>query len=287
MNLLSIDFDFWAETGEFELLDWGFREAKFWLEDIWSIRAIDAACQGKDIRERCKLAADEIAPDLLVRHLVKELKCKVRRVALAESHLSAYNYFSGCKDINLVHIDAHHDMGYEPRELNCDNWLEHLINEDRVRSVTLIYPKWRLRTINEWDDGHKVLDRLGDRVKIEVHYGLEHLPPKISYEKAFICRSGAWVPPWLDSECRSLMVLALMQFSGRGATIFTYRSIEEMFKRKVDFDQAIAQGKQLRVQMETLRVQAKEKLHANPNRHRSAASAEGGVSQRPQSVSQP
>jgi hypothetical protein len=200
-NVISLDFDFWMEMPESENYDWSMREVPFFLDHIWMIRAMDAFARGVDLREQCNLPKDEPSPvefsQLLIDH---KLKVRKDTVAISESHMVAYKWFSRLKDLHIIHIDAHHDFGYVEgmRELNCDNWVKYLVDKGKVKKITLIYPKWRLRQTNEWEGGGKEsAEKLG--VDVDVCYGLkESLPHNLKIRKMFICRSGAWVPPWMD-----------------------------------------------------------------------------------------
>ena len=49
-NLLSIDYDFWAEPIEFQ--DWSYKETMFWIDHIWAIRASSYFAMDKDPRKK-------------------------------------------------------------------------------------------------------------------------------------------------------------------------------------------------------------------------------------------
>ena len=243
INVISLDFDFWLEMPQFENFDWAFREAPFFLNQVWFIRAMDALTRGCDLRVTCTLPNDEPKPreltDVLAHHKIRINKSSL---GISESHGFAYTSFSEFDDMHIIHIDAHHDMGYDPRELNCDNWLMELVKEGKVSKITMVYPKWRLRQINEWDMyGDKIrqsLDELG--VEIEVGYGLECLPSDLDIKRVFLAHSGAWVPPWLDTYFRDLLSQLIIGVDSRGSgsvMLFGEISIDRMTDRDLDWDE--------------------------------------------------
>jgi len=206
-NVISLDFDFWFEMPEFENLDWAFGEAPIFLDMIWAIRASNAIAVGKDLRKICRIPDDEPRPREFA-NLLKEHKLRTGRtkVAISESHLLAYKWFNDLDDLHIIHIDAHHDLGgYRGGDdkIDCGNWLKFLVDEGKVSKLTIIYPKWRQRQLDEWKSGGDEI-REGIKIPLDVHYGLEHLPHNLTIKKILLARSGAWVPPWLDRDFMSL-----------------------------------------------------------------------------------
>lgn len=260
-NVLSIDFDYWFDMpGEY---DWQFREALFFINQLWAFRAMDSAARGVDIRTTCKVAADEPRPAKMAT-VIREHGIKIPRyqLAVSESHSAAYKWLVRMKDLHIINIDAHHDMGYSKTTapMNCDNWIKHLILKGKVKKVTQIYPKWRLRHDNEWEQNCARLTSEFD-IPIECHYGIdEWLPYNIDVRKVFICRSGAWVPPWLDRDFRSLVNSFIATCCGdfvyygwSGAPVF-----ESMFDRKMNWKSIAEEGARMRGLMEHTKEKAQE-----------------------------
>jgi len=224
-NVISLDFDFWLEMPEFENYDWGFREAPFFMDYIWAMRAMDALARGVDLREQINLPKDEPHPAEFLKLLMdRKLNVVRNSVAISESHVMAYKWFVRLKDLHIIHIDAHHDFGYASgmRQLNCDNWVKYLVAKGKVKKITLIYPKWRLRQVNEWENGGiEAAEKLG--VEVDVCYGLEEsLPRDLKIRKMFICRSGAWVPPWMDEKFLSIVHMLMMVGRNPHSSIMMY-----------------------------------------------------------------
>ena len=252
---LSIDFDFWLEVPAFENLDMSHKEAPFFINELWAIRAASALSTGKDLREILKLANDEPEPVMMHRIMAKnKLTVKRDQVAVGESHIHAFEWLRDCTDITS--IDAHHDLGYGISKLNCDNWLFELARLGRLKNITLIYPKWRLRNYIEWDvDAQLRADKLKEfGVNIEVHYGLvENLPSSIKFNKMFVCRSGAWVPPWLDTQFIDLVSVLMCGNGHRKWMLHDYKSLDDMV-RKIDWNDIAATGEKWQQDIAKLRT---------------------------------
>lgn len=147
-------------------------------------------------------------------------RVKPKRVCIAESHASILQILEGREAVELVNIDAHHDIFYgkPPCDgIDCGNWGGHLMQQHRVNSWTQIYPGWRKKPGFDVDKFpvKYAADLCPD---VKVVYSDE--PHKIHPLKAwravdwlFICRSGCWVPPEYDERlakvCRALGVKPL------------------------------------------------------------------------------
>jgi hypothetical protein len=100
----------------------------------------------------------------------------------------------------VVSFDAHHDAGYHSRSLadahkgivDCGNWILHCRMAGVSASVW--YPPWKKWAIEEppeialsrgVDDGRSWAD--------------------VPFDRVFLCRSGAWTPPWLDDKFVTLI----------------------------------------------------------------------------------
>ena len=236
-NVLSVDFDYWVP--EDPMLDWGHQEKGIFLEMIWISRAASLIANDHDPKQISKI--DEApSPIDFAGFLVDEKGYALgENFAVAESHESAYHYFENEKNMHVIHVDAHHDMGYTLKKVNCDNWLQHLIDEGKVKKVSMIYPKWRLQKNMHWDMDmpDEVKSRIEDwkakGIDISVKFGLNELPANVILNKVFVCRSGCWVPPWLDDDfadmCREIMY-DIGQYQ-----VYTFSNLEG-FKRKFDWN---------------------------------------------------
>jgi hypothetical protein len=230
---LSIDFDYWIP--EDPAMDFGHREAPFYINHLWVSRLADFAALDKDLQELLHIDRT-LAPqpqelyDFLKKRRIRFLKT---RTAVAESHASVIDFLQDLPDLNLIHVDAHHDLGYHgPEHLNpanCDNWVRYLHN---LRRLLLIYPEWRKQERYDLEDaihGVEALRKQG--VEVEVAYGLDAMPKNITLKRLFFCRSGAWTPPWTDGFFME-MVLPFL-FGPKKVLLYTFTDLDGV-RRKIN-----------------------------------------------------
>ena len=83
--------------------------------------------------------------------------------------------------INLVNIDFHHDMFNDSDEVNCGNWLSHIVREYDGRFT------WVAR-----EDSFQIDKKLSKKVKIITNpLDLDSLS-EIRWDLIYICRSDMW-----------------------------------------------------------------------------------------------
>jgi len=238
-TVLSIDWDYWFRDHPEQ--DWGHRETGIFISFIWPIRAGEILGRGMKLEDFALEGEGwkDLPSSLEDQGWTFDEELEFH---LAESHGSAYQ---AIKDMNtddglveLINIDAHHDVMYEldpDTEIQCDNWIMALAREGRLSRVVQVYPEWRkedpdadmLRT-----DVRMELEELGVEY-VEV-FGFEELE-SYHVHMAFFCRSGAWVPPWLDEEFMEA-AQSWLGISGT-ASVWNYDSIEA-FHREFDEEQA-------------------------------------------------
>lgn len=134
------------------------------------------------------------------------------QVAISDSHVFAHEALLSLRDAGetidtVVHFDAHHDLGYRQTShgaeynLDCGNWLLHALREDLARTAIVVYPDWRgLREYKDAPWGW--VDEMGDRVHVTTwsRWLVESQSAPRAAAHAFLCRSSAWTPPWLDED---------------------------------------------------------------------------------------
>jgi hypothetical protein len=203
MNMLSIDWDFFFEKLEdssqpefmkqWGLYDWGHKEAPFFINGpLWTVRA------GAFIRHNIPLPMTTGDEETFWGGFKFAKNAKLH---IAESHSSIGHLLSGGN--NIWSYDAHHDMGYEQidnpydhfdesGEVSCDNWalLSHLYGTN----VHIRYPRWRHYAMEFEPIGNQ---KAMDAVDRQVDDGSI---PNIEFDTVFLCRSGAWTPPWVDEQ---------------------------------------------------------------------------------------
>lgn len=205
MNLLSIDWDFFFPNrsgyGDSRgLYDWGSRESKFFIETLWELRA------------SAFIGADEPLPTTTGEERAFWPKFHVKPDAplfLGESHAFATDpkiYRLMLEDGTLPVIysfDAHHDLGYHEHDLanvllgisEAGSWLLWYALNIANPVITICYPSWhtKFRQLDTFESRAGVVAR-----RIIPHDSDFALMPV--FDAIFICRSGAWVPSWLDDD---------------------------------------------------------------------------------------
>ena len=266
---LSVDWDFFVP--EDELWDWGHQENGLFIEAMWQFRLADFFAKGKDLRKEMALATCDPGAKEFWRTM-ERLGYKITKqteVTVGESHAQAAGPFihaAGGKPIDVLHFDAHADSGYgKPDEVvkrvraalqkgqtDCGSWLLALAMSVPT-NVTYVYPKWK--GLKEWaqfeGDKDARLKEFSDyqAVVYDEDDMVEACPPR-PVSHVFICRSGAWTPPWLDEE--------FFLFSGEplGRTMRMFKTpagpIDPLVPRKLDVEGARKQSEQIKEMMRGL-----------------------------------
>jgi hypothetical protein len=186
MRLLSIDWDyFYSDSLPYDM---GHNEAYSGIlaNLLWTTR-----CNSVNLFTHESLM-DAYVPSVPRGFWGKVLKNKPV-IYMAESHKEIWDLLES--EIQVVSLDAHHDCGYCPIDkkslcVDCSNWGAVGRMLGRIGSMDLYYPTWRKDTPEGFLHGRKVYK------PSSISYGL---PSPAEYDKVFVCRSGAWTPPWHDA----------------------------------------------------------------------------------------
>ena len=86
----------------------------------------------------------------------------------------------------MVLFDAHHDAGYRPlgEEPACDDWM--VFYHRLGARLRVYYPPWR-------DPSLEPEPKVPVALEVDPGGRVEGV-----FHRVFVCRSGAWVPPWAD-----------------------------------------------------------------------------------------
>lgn len=180
-TLLTVDFDFFVpERPEW---DFGHQESLLYLNVLWGSRFGYIDDMKTDGNEVGFWQAMDIEP--------------TQPVWVSDSHIYAYNLTQGVNRVVL--FDAHHDcwhgdsLGVDKtdRSIYCHNWLREWLRKGKKRTALWVRP--------EWQEACVLPEDMKGRVDVEVwRKGLDLGlgGPVVTH----ICRSGCWVPPWLDKS---------------------------------------------------------------------------------------
>lgn len=198
MRMLSVDWDFFFPKvermqdqrfpGEFWLYDWGHQETVLNITTLWPIRAAgfmyaSVPLPGLTGEERTFWERFQFSPDATLFVAESHAAAALEQVVGGVTHVLSY--------------DAHHDSGYKPERvrrmretgrIECDEWLAYYRVRRAKRKV--VYPRWRSYAMTFEDNPVMPVTRVVD----------DGQPVAGVFDRVFICRSGAWVPPWVDDQ---------------------------------------------------------------------------------------
>jgi hypothetical protein len=127
------------------------------------------------------------------------------KLYVADSNKLAYTavlaeFSDRIADTGVWLFDQHHDCGYKPDALErlaaagvtCEDWMLALSHLTGTAALHVRYPAHRSDAFDAEPEPIINLDRRFDSLDDEM------LPP--FFDMVFVCRSGAWVPPWADEK---------------------------------------------------------------------------------------
>ncbi|GAA2252779.1 hypothetical protein GCM10010232_46540 [Streptomyces amakusaensis] len=202
MHLLVVDWDYFFPTPAAggpqgphdDLFKWAVAEDEFHTETIWEARHRDFTAAGVELPQ------------------VTGWRGFWRRFRFSAGTVLVYadsNAWAGLlwpSDLgraeehwDSVHLyDAHHDAGYRQNHrsfeqwrtsgdgIRCESWM--LAHHWAGASLHVRFPPWR-----------QSLDRPREEPLVPVDMTIDDgQPPTAAFDLVFVCRSGAWVPPWCD-----------------------------------------------------------------------------------------
>lgn len=176
-TLVTVDFDFFVP----EEADWdlGHQENLLFLKMLWGTRG--------GLIDKMRTTGEEKGFWKLLRG---QGRFK-RRMWVSDSHLYAFVVSVGFD--RVVSFDAHHDCWESSRKgsVMCDDWLRVWLEEKKGRRATWVRPDWLKKGLCELPK-----DMTG---RVDVVHGLKGLDLGLDgLVSVHVCRSGCWVPPWLD-----------------------------------------------------------------------------------------
>lgn len=115
-------------------------------------------------------------------------------IMIANSHVHIYDFIHktartfNAKKINIVNIDMHHDMLNDNSELDCGNWIFHIINDFHRKNINL---SWICNpaSLDCYDFTENELPNISTTLNDIKNF---------KFDAIFLCRSDNWLPPHLD-----------------------------------------------------------------------------------------
>lgn len=192
-RILSVDWDFFFPIPYMDdegLYDWGHRESKLYIDSfVWHVRAASF------VRHNGKLPKT----DGVEKHFWEKFN-NLAKIPLyyADSHLAITELRPILNAFTYVidNYDAHHDCYKSAQEaaedgyLDCSDWTLKFWSSHL--SIEWIYPDWMdKRRVEEDCPRHLIPSRRYSDFKSDV---------RPNYDAVFVCRSGAWTPPWIEKQ---------------------------------------------------------------------------------------
>jgi hypothetical protein len=205
--VVSVDWDFFLPTSldEFDwLIDRQSRESDPGSVRRWHTRAFSRNLgQGnKNDIAYTLLRVDEESVTSFCDQVFADNQ--IAKLMICDSHKDIVEFTKDLESFNVINFDAHHDVRYDDAtselpELDEGNWAAHLSRSRKLKSYTLVYPKWRLQRPERADL------YLAPQIERVVYGGWpsESLKPN----RVFVCRSSDYMPPWCDREWLELAAL--------------------------------------------------------------------------------
>jgi len=202
-RLLVVDWDFFfpektQDPEQWQLYDWGHQESSLFLGPIWTIRAEAFDYHGiprpgmTDERfgfwDRFK-----IADDAMLYYADSNMYAIDQQVRFSASEF-------GTGTVWLY--DAHHDSGYgrsiadvrRTGNVSCEDWMMGYRLFDKA-ALHVRYPRWKTWAFDLEHKPSISVDRAFDDGKAN----------KTRFDTVFVCRSGAWTPPWCDWDFQAFI----------------------------------------------------------------------------------
>lgn len=124
--------------------------------------------------------------------LIKKLKAE--QIVFVTKHEQVIDFIDKDTKYNIINIDSHHDLGYgenakKDHELNCANWVKHMMNNDQCFSYM-----WLRGPDSDTKGGEDFTDitHLCTDIVLNMDTNLDILPTP---DLLCIVISPEWVPP--------------------------------------------------------------------------------------------
>jgi len=235
MNLgVSVDWDFFFPN--INQWDYGHKENPFFINQIWQLRASSPSNP-----------IEKIVPRESYRRFwnrLEKLGLKPPICFVTESHTFNFDLVMLEEGLDVLLVFDQHVDAYDkhPEHVTCENWLLQSLRRAPQLRAYVVLPT------HQWDDdkanGPEIPEDVSDRLTLvkDPHFeGLAQEFRGANVLASYICRSGAWTPPWSDDQFMDFLSgVEWMEFPEHG-----------LFERTFDLGTALQVGRFLSNQQKT------------------------------------
>lgn len=239
MRVLSIDFDYFVTVSSgFRALyfpDGGGEMGDGLCDIVWSSAYASAEVGGKPFESNVFVDSDSLNRVSLF--LQKQPRSTI--FFAADSHKHAWQCVKDLcgykhRKATVVNVDFHHDTYLTDEEnVHCGNWLKWLIEDGTANNVYWVScEESDKKSVNEKIRGISLDEALRGR-----------------YDLIYICRSGWWTPPHMDSIFIDKLITPLKSHSGQTycERDIQYSRYDDNFKESVSSLKAVRHLMQIKL----------------------------------------
>lgn len=260
---LSIDWD--AFIPEKVGWDWGHSEGQHpdLQAALWEIRVAGLLANDIDVRQQTAFSEDMHPENFWSALQAAGYNLDGAQCGIAESHRSAASFFltsDNPRNARILHVDAHHDLGYQGKKslnehvkaqrVDAGNWLGVYLRLFPDVRADLVFPSWKPTAIEDTLQQAPMTKSVRKRITLAQWPAVPAAPADCVVTHVFVCRSGAWSPPWHD-QAFATFIEALQERSDTEVECLDGESLEP---RPWDDARTQAQADVQREMMKQLRL---------------------------------
>lgn len=208
LKVLSIDFDYFQDTTADTIIRCypdGIDMPTKMSTLIWSFHYMNK--HQYEMLKQVKILENEL--NILKSIMMSDNNIQsTSPVMITNSHVHIYDFIHenmktyDADKVNIINIDMHHDMFNQNTELDCGNWIYHIVNDFKENANV----SWITNPIS--------LETYGiDKDKMPNIYTTIDTIKNFKFDIVFLCRSDNWLPPHLDTEFNNLLQLIRKRFN--------------------------------------------------------------------------
>lgn len=221
MRVLSVDFDYFQTTTK--------KLTKLYPDGVDLPTDLSEAEWGKryavDSQHLLKIGINH--PEFSLIKTILKRQNKNVPVKIAQSHKDIYSFikdrYNFSEELRLVNVDFHHDFFNKNEEVDCGNWVGHILEEVRAAGQRYNFD-WIANPLSD------KIYQFGDELAPLILTSLQSIINE-EFDLIFLCRSDNWLPPHLDTHFTALCEIITDSFNSveyEEEVMFPRRCYEEI-----------------------------------------------------------